>query len=172
MPWAATSSFSPLTDCAGFGLEKLSQTLDFTSFSLLGCGVQLARVPRWSVGASGQRAFPKRTPDKSSRRTHISWDLLPRVLTEFRWFNLSLEHLYRPNSPSGSGLWQYKQHWTRVHTEFLGDNPQKVPFHTESNSELKKSHIMYYVPVINSPESDRRRVNIQRSSLLFMWQRD
>ena len=88
------------------------------------------------------------------------------------WFNLSLEHLYRPNSPSGSGLWQYKQHWTRVHTEFLADNPQKVPFHTESNSELKKSHIMYYVPVINSPESDRRRVNIQRSSLLFMWQCD
>ena len=68
-------------------------------------------------------------------------------------FNLSLEHLYRPNSPSGSGLRQYKQHWTRVHTEFLGDNPQKVPFQTESNSELKKSHIMYYVPVINSPES-------------------
>ena len=61
-----------------------NNSLDFTSFSLLGCGVQLARVPRWSVGASGQRAFPKRTPDKSSRRTHISWDLLPRVLTEFR----------------------------------------------------------------------------------------
>ena len=58
------------------------------------------------------------------------------------WFDQSLEHLYGPNSPSGSGLWQYTQHWTRVHTALLGDNPQKVPIHTESSSELKKSHVL------------------------------
>lgn len=69
--------------CRVWNWERQAKPLISHPFSLLGCGVRLARVPHWSVGASGVKAFPKRTPDKWSCRTHISWDTVPRVLITF-----------------------------------------------------------------------------------------